>query len=116
MGSVVTEEMLKKFGVIQWADYDMYYKACKEDSHLNILARDYVLYRNMLTLFLLLIIVSCASCLFGLLELSKLLKLLAVFVPMSALFYFSIKKHCEKIHKRAVNPKKKTNLRSGDKL
>ncbi|MDR2410830.1 MAG: hypothetical protein LBE13_22335 [Bacteroidales bacterium] len=86
---------------IEWRDYKSYQIAEKLDPHIKILSREYALSRNIMTMFLLLVVLSLLNCdLFG--------TILSVF--LSFIFYFSARKHVKKIVSRIdLNTKKKTN-------
>lgn len=91
IGSVIIENILLSLKLIPFDnDYKKFNERKKEYPIMEILSREYALSRNSFTLFLLLAIISLIKfnwVLFGL------------FLAISVLFFFSIRKHSLKIVK-----------------
>jgi hypothetical protein len=71
-----------------WRSYELYQKTEKIEPFVKTLSREYALSRNSLTLFLLLAIVAFAY---------EEICLASAMIVVSALFYFSMRKHAQKI-------------------
>ena len=89
MGSIITEPILRRSKLIKFNDdYVLFNQKKKEYPIMNTLAREYALSRTGITLFSILAVIS----LFSHIKLSSVL-----FAAIALLYFFSCKKHAERI-------------------
>lgn len=89
--SFETRSFLSRLLQMQWKDYAHFQKAEKNSENIKTLTREYIFSRNNLTLFLILSLVAVAA--------NKYIHTM-IFADLALLFYFSMKKHADKIAQR----------------
>lgn len=108
-GSIAIEPILKKLGVIKFADYSDFLRAAKEDQKIELLSESNNMYRTVLSALFIL----CFAAIGGELnqehqDLMRILKYL-VLPGLVLLFGFSYKKQTEYITKRIAATKNPSN-------
>jgi hypothetical protein len=88
LASVLFEELLKKIKLIKLNDYAIYKKAEKRIGFMKVLSREYAVSRNSMALFFILFTISLVKW--------KLI-FMFIFLLLTVLFFFSMKKHSSKI-------------------
>jgi hypothetical protein len=88
LASVLFEELLKKIKLIKLSDYATYKKAEKRIGFMKVLSREYAVSRNSMALFFILFTISLVKW--------KLI-FMFIFLLLTILFFFSMKKHSLKI-------------------
>lgn len=100
IGSIVIETVLKKTGFVQFADYQSFVTAAKEDTKIELLSESNNMYRTLLSVILILCIAGIGS------HLAELLPGFIDFMEylilpgLGLLFMFSYKKQTEYITKK----------------
>jgi hypothetical protein len=88
LASILFEELLKKIKLIKLNDYATYKKAEKRIGFMKVLSREYAVSRNSMTLFFILFTISLVK---------WELIFMFIFLLLTILFFFSMKKHSSKI-------------------
>lgn len=100
IGSIVIETVLKKTGIVQFADYQSFVKAAKEDTKIEVLSESNNMYRTLLSVILILCIAGIGSHLAelhpGFIDFMEYL----ILPGLGLLFMFSYKKQTEYITKK----------------
>ena len=108
-GSIVVEPVLKKTGIIKFADYQDYIKASKDDSKIELLSESNNTYRTLLSALLILCVIAIGAKLVQseprLLDFFKY----SILPVLVILFFFSYKKQTEYITKRISAVKNSSN-------
>ena len=89
--SFAKRSTLSRIFQMQWKDYAHFQKAERKSENIKNLTREYIFSRNNLTLFFILTIVAVCV--------NKYVHAM-VFCDLAVLFYFSMKKHADKVAQR----------------
>lgn len=109
ISSLIVEPLLLKFRIInkkEISDKSDFYRAEKEDSKIKILFTDYNMYRNLITVFILLIILKLYKFLQKYILINSIFTSTMVFIFLLILFILSYRKQLKYIHSRVENVKK----------
>ena len=111
IGSLIVKPLLWKFKIMNKEysskEFD-FYKAEGKDPKIKILFTDYNMYRNFISVFLLLLILKITSKMQEYISLNSTFIYTAIIILLLVLFVKSYKKQLQYIHKRVDNSKQKT--------
>ncbi len=103
IGSIVIEPILKKFGIIRYADYDKYIIASNNDEMIKNILEVNNLYRSILSLLVIILISKVSFLVYTEFEYSMDNFVLIILLSMVVLFVLSYRKNTIFICKRVEN-------------